>query len=81
MNEMNPLTSKMIFTIGIVLWLIIRIPFQREQQKNTIVDDRKTVQEKVIRFLLLLGILFLPLTYVLGCVAKTFWSCVRKAWN
>ncbi|MGI2908284.1 protein-S-isoprenylcysteine O-methyltransferase [Tolypothrix sp. VBCCA 56010] len=63
---MNPLTLKIIFTIGIVLWLIIRIPYQREQQRNTIVDDRKTAWEKVIRFLVLVGILFLPLIYVLS---------------
>ncbi|MBW4566765.1 MAG: isoprenylcysteine carboxylmethyltransferase family protein [Tolypothrix carrinoi HA7290-LM1] len=63
---MNPLTLKIIFTIGIVLWLIIRIPYQREQQRNTIVDDRKTTWEKVIRFLVLVGILFVPLIYVLS---------------
>ncbi|MBD2103940.1 protein-S-isoprenylcysteine O-methyltransferase [Leptolyngbya sp. FACHB-261] len=63
---MNPLTSKIIFTIGIISWLIIRIPYQREQKQNTIVDDRKTLQEKVVRLLLLLGILFLPLVYVLS---------------
>lgn len=63
---MNPLTLKIIFTIGIVFWLIIRIPYQREQQRNTILDDRKTAQEKVIRFLVLVGILFVPLIYVLS---------------
>jgi protein-S-isoprenylcysteine O-methyltransferase Ste14 len=66
MSEMNPLTSKIIFTIGMMLWLIIRIPYQREQKQNTIVDDRKTAQEKVVRLLLLIGILFLPLIYVLS---------------
>lgn len=60
------LTSKIIFIIGIILWLLVRIPYQREQQKNTIVDDRKTAQERVIRFLLLVGKLFLPLIYVLS---------------
>lgn len=63
---MNPVTSKIIFTIGIVLWLIIRIPYQREQRNNTIVDDRNSAQEKLIRFLVIVGILFLPLTYVLS---------------
>lgn len=62
---MNPLTSKIIFTIGILLWLIIRVPYQRQQKHNTIVDDRKTAQEKVVRLLLLIGLLFLPLMYVL----------------
>lgn len=63
---MNPLTSKIIFTTGIALWLIIRIPYQGKQKENTIVDDRKTVQEKVARLLLLIGVLFLPLIYVLS---------------
>ncbi len=61
---MNPLTLKIIFMIGVVLWLIIRIPYQKEQQKNTIVDDRKTAQEKVARVLILVGVLFLPLIYI-----------------
>jgi len=65
-SEMNLLTSKIIFTIGIALWLLIRMPYQRKQKQNTIVDDRKTVQEKVARLLLLIGILFLPLIYVLS---------------
>lgn len=63
---MNPLASKIIFTIGIVLWLVIRIPYQREQQSNTIVNERQTTQDKVIRLLVLAGILFLPLIYVLS---------------
>ena len=63
---MNPLTSKIIFTVGIMSWLIIRIPYQQEQKQNTIVEDRKTIQDKVVRLLVLIGILFLPLIYVLS---------------
>ncbi len=63
---MNPLASKMIFTMGIVLWLVIRIPYQREQQSNTIVNERQTAPDKIIRLLVLAGILFLPLIYVLS---------------
>ncbi|WP_026087562.1 protein-S-isoprenylcysteine O-methyltransferase [Chlorogloeopsis fritschii] len=66
MSKMNPLTSKIIFIIGMILWLLVRIPYQKEQKKNTIVDDRKTIQEKLVRLLLLIGILFLPLIYVLS---------------
>ncbi|MBW4508226.1 MAG: isoprenylcysteine carboxylmethyltransferase family protein [Scytonematopsis contorta HA4267-MV1] len=62
---MNPLILKIIFTSGIILWLIIRLSYQREQQNNVIVDDRKTPQEKVIRFLVLAGILLFPLIYIL----------------
>jgi len=60
------MTSKVIFTIGMILWLIARIPYQREQKQNTIIDDRKSTQEKVVRFLLLIEILFLPLIYILS---------------
>ena len=62
---MNPLTLKIIFTIGIVLSLVIRIPYQREQQKNIIIDDRKTAQEKGSLFLIFVGMLLLPFIYVL----------------
>lgn len=63
---MNPSISKIIFILGIMFWLLIRIPYQQIQKQNTIVDDRKTFQEKVVRLLLLIGILFLPLIYVLS---------------
>jgi len=66
MSQMNPLASKIIFTVGIILWLLIRIPYQRDQKQNTIVDDRKTSQEKVLRLMVLMGILFVPLIYVLS---------------
>jgi len=63
---MSLMTSKIVFTIGIVLWLTIRILYQRQQKQNTIVDDRKTPEEKVIRLLVVSGILLLPLVYVLS---------------
>ena len=63
---MNTLTLKIIFTIGILLSVIIRIPYQRETQKNAIIDDRKTSEEKIILFLIFVGMLLLPFTYVLS---------------
>ncbi|MDF5728495.1 MAG: protein-S-isoprenylcysteine O-methyltransferase [Rhizonema sp. PD38] len=63
---MNLLVSKSIFTVGMILWLIIRILYQREQKQNTIVDDRNSLTEKVVRLLVLIGILFLPLIYVVS---------------
>lgn len=62
---MNTLTLKIIFTIGVALSAIIRIPYQRETQKNTIIDDRKTSEEQIILFLIFVGMLILPFTYVL----------------
>lgn len=61
---MNPLTAKIVFTIGIVLSLIIRFPYRREYQKNTFIDDRKTPQEKLILVLIFVGMLLLPFIYV-----------------
>ncbi|MFN6515507.1 MAG: protein-S-isoprenylcysteine O-methyltransferase [Nostoc sp. CreGUA01] len=63
---MNPSISKIVFILGIIFWLFIRIPYQQIQKQNTIIDDRKTIQEKLVRLLLLIGILFLPLIYVLS---------------
>lgn len=61
---MKPLILKLIFTIGIVLILVIRFPYQQENKKNTIVDDRKTSQEKLILVLIFIGMLLLPFIYV-----------------
>ncbi len=61
---MNPLTAKIVFTIGIVLSLIIRLPYQREYQKNTFIDNRKTPLEKLILVLIFVGMLLLPFIYV-----------------
>lgn len=62
---MSPVISKSIFIIGVMVWLIIRIPYQQEQKQNIITDDQKTIQERVIRLLLLIGIMFLPLMYAM----------------
>lgn len=62
---MNTFVSKSIFIIGVMVWLIIRVPYQREQKENIIINDQKTIQEKIVRFLVLMGIIFIPLVYVL----------------
>lgn len=61
---MNPFVSKSIFVVGIVFWLLVRIPYQQIQKQNIIVDHRKPLQEKLVRLLLLIGILFVPLIYI-----------------
>ncbi|MCP6758298.1 MAG: protein-S-isoprenylcysteine O-methyltransferase [Fischerella sp. CENA71] len=63
---MNTLTLKIIFTIGVVLSVIIRIPYQRETRKNIIIDDRKTPEEKITLLLIFVGMLLLPFSYVLS---------------
>ncbi|MBW4566366.1 MAG: isoprenylcysteine carboxylmethyltransferase family protein [Mojavia pulchra JT2-VF2] len=63
---MNPFVSKSIFVVGIVFWLLVRIPYQQIQKQNIIVEQRKPLQEKLVRLLLLIGILFVPLIYTLS---------------
>jgi protein-S-isoprenylcysteine O-methyltransferase Ste14 len=55
---------KVAFLIGLAASTIIRIPYQRETQQNTIIDNRKTPQEKGLLFLVFLGMVALPLVYV-----------------
>ncbi|XGV97643.1 MAG: protein-S-isoprenylcysteine O-methyltransferase [Leptolyngbya sp. BL-A-14] len=61
---MHPLTLKLLFTIGVVLSLLTRLPYQREYQKNTFVDNRKTSQEKLTLVLIFVGMLLLPFVYM-----------------
>jgi protein-S-isoprenylcysteine O-methyltransferase Ste14 len=61
---MSPLILKAVFTVGIVLWLSIRMLYRREQQKNVIVQDRKTAQDQIVRLFVVVGILLFPLMYV-----------------
>ena len=61
---MSHLTLKIIFVVGTVLILIIRIPYQQENQNNTIIDERKTFLEKITLFLIFVGMLLLPFIFV-----------------
>lgn len=61
---MNTQILKVAFLIGLAASTIIRIPYQRETQQNTIIDNRKTPQEKGLLFLVFLGMVVLPLVYV-----------------
>lgn len=63
---MNTLALKIIFTIGVVMSVVIRVPYQRETQNNIIIDDCKTPEEKIILLLISVGMLLLPFTYVLS---------------
>jgi protein-S-isoprenylcysteine O-methyltransferase Ste14 len=52
--------------IGFVSCFVIRIPHQRENKKNKIAIDRKTSQEKVLLLLVFVGMVILPLVYVVS---------------
>ncbi len=61
---MDTLTLKIVFFAGIVLFFFIRYPYQQQNKKNQITDDRKTSQEKFLLVLVFLGMLLIPNIYV-----------------
>jgi protein-S-isoprenylcysteine O-methyltransferase Ste14 len=71
---MDTLILKILFMIGVVSSFVIRFPHQRENKQNTIVRDcashtlreRKTNQEKILLLLVFVGMIILPLIYVLS---------------
>jgi protein-S-isoprenylcysteine O-methyltransferase Ste14 len=73
-NKMDTLTLKTLFLIGLTASFVIRLPYQRENKQNTIVRDcashtlreRKTTQEKILLLLVFVGMIILPLMYVLS---------------
>ena len=62
---MDALTLKIVYMIGFLSSFFIRIPHQRENKNNKIADDRKTFQEKLLLLLVGIGMVLLPLLYVL----------------
>jgi protein-S-isoprenylcysteine O-methyltransferase Ste14 len=63
---MDTLTLKILFMMGVVSSFVIRFPYQRENKQNKIVHDRKTTQEKILLLLVFVGMIILPLVYVLS---------------
>lgn len=63
---MDTLTLKILFMIGVVSSFVIRFPYQRENKQNTIVRDHKTIQENILLLLVFVGMIILPLVYVLS---------------
>lgn len=61
---MDALILKIIFLVGLVATNIIRIPHQRKNKQNIIIDNRKTAQENSLLFLVALGMFILPMIYV-----------------
>lgn len=62
---MNTLTLNIMFLIGVFSMNVIRMPHQRKNKHNVIVDNRKTTQENGLLFLVVIGAFFLPMTYIL----------------
>jgi len=61
---MDTLIFKIVFLIGIISSFIIRTPHQRINEQNRIVDDRKTMQEKILLLFVFLGMFILPMIYI-----------------
>lgn len=61
---MDPLIFKIGFLIGIISSFIIRTPHPRINKQNSIVDDRKTMQEKILPLFVFLGLSILPMIYI-----------------
>lgn len=61
---MDTLTLKILFMIGFVSAFAIRSPYQRENKKNEVSVNRKTVQERILLALVFIGMVILPLVYV-----------------
>ena len=61
---MDTLTLKIIFLICFALTGVIRKPYERETKKNTIIDNRKTPQENSLLAFVFMGMIFLPIVYI-----------------
>ena len=61
---MEGLVLKIIYTIFTLINFIIRIPHERRNKANLIVDDQKNVQERVLLLLVFIGMMIFPLAYV-----------------
>lgn len=61
---MDALILKIVFLIVLVSTNIIRIPHQRKNKQNIIIDNRKTAQENGLLFFVALGMSILPMIYV-----------------
>jgi protein-S-isoprenylcysteine O-methyltransferase Ste14 len=56
---------KGLFLIGFIVSSVIRAPYTRRYKQNRIADDRVTGLEKLLLFLTSIGMVFIPLLYVL----------------
>lgn len=65
---MDPLVLKIIYGLSMIASMVIRRPHERRNKANKIVDDQKTTQEKILLFLVYIGMMILPMIYVFSDV-------------
>ncbi|MEM7108559.1 MAG: protein-S-isoprenylcysteine O-methyltransferase [Bacteroidota bacterium] len=63
-QKMEPLILKIIYGLSVLASIVIRTPHERRNKSNKIVDDQKTTLEKVLLFLVFIGMMISPLIYV-----------------
>ena len=62
---MNPLILKIAYIVILVGTSIIRYPHEKRNEANSIIKDNKTTLEKTLLFVVFLGMMILPLLYIL----------------
>jgi protein-S-isoprenylcysteine O-methyltransferase Ste14 len=59
-------TFRVAYIIGLIAGSVIRAVYTRHYRKNTIADDHKTIQDKLLISLSSLGLIIIPLFYLLS---------------
>lgn len=62
---MDPLILKIAYIVILVGTSIIRYPHEKRNKANSIIKDNKTTLEKALLFVVFLGMMILPLLYIL----------------
>jgi protein-S-isoprenylcysteine O-methyltransferase Ste14 len=61
---MEPIVLKVIYGLAIVASIIIRRPHEQRNKQNKIVEDQKSILEKVLLLIVWVGMMILPLIYI-----------------
>lgn len=62
---MDPLILKIAYIVILVGTSIVRYPHEKRNKANSIIKDNKTTLEKTLLFVVFLGMMILPLLYIL----------------
>lgn len=61
---MNPFWAKLIWTVGVVGWFVIRLPHQRRSKRTSTVRKAHRIREMVLLTISLTGMVIVPAIYV-----------------
>ena len=61
---MEPIVLKIIYGVFMVIYGIIRRPHEKRNKANKVVNNQKDILEKVTLFLVMIGMMLLPLIYI-----------------